>query len=141
MMKRIIRNVGLHLVSATLFVPISFAAASENAVQKGEYLVKHVAMCVQCHTPRDQQGELDQTQLLQGAPIPMGSPFAAQTWAFKAPKLTGLPGGYSQEDLIQLLQTGRTPRGNFPQPPMPPFRMTQEDAAAVAAYLASLPND
>jgi mono/diheme cytochrome c family protein len=141
MPKCIVKKMGWSLISTALLVPISLAAASDNAVQQGEYLVKHVAMCVQCHTPRDQRGELDQTQLLQGAPVPMGSPFASQAWAFKAPKLAGLPGGYSADDLVRLLQTGRTPRGNFPQPPMPPFRMTQEDAAAVAAYLLSLRNE
>jgi len=105
---------------------------------RGKYLVMHVAMCVQCHTPRDQQGELDQSRLLQGAPMPLESPFPLQTWAFEAPKIAGLPGGWTEEDLIQLLQTGRGPRGMTPRLPMPPFRMTQEDAAAVAAYLKSL---
>jgi len=141
MLKHIVSKVGWSLVATAFLVPISFAAASDNDVQRGEYLVKHVAMCVQCHTPRDQRGELDQTQLLQGASVPIGSPFPSQTWAFKAPKLAGLPAGYSADDLMQLLQTGRTPRGNFPQPPMPRFRMTQEDATAVAAYLLSLRNE
>lgn len=141
MLKRVGRNVGWNLVSSVLLVPVSLVAASDNAIQKGEYLVNHVAMCVQCHTPRNQRGELDRTRLLQGAPVPMGSPFPSQTWAFKAPKLAGLPSGYSEGDLIQLLQTGRTPRGDFPLPPMPPFRMTQEDAAAIAAYLLSLQSE
>ena len=30
-------------------------------------------------------------------------------------------------------------KGYVPRPPMPPLRMTQEDAAAVVAYLKSLP--
>jgi hypothetical protein len=43
------------------------------------------------------------------------------------------------EDAERLLQTGKSARGYVPRPPMPPFRMTQEDAAAVVAYLKSLP--
>jgi mono/diheme cytochrome c family protein len=43
------------------------------------------------------------------------------------------------EDAERLLQTGKSTRGYVPRPPMPPFRMTQEDAAAVVAYLKSLP--
>jgi mono/diheme cytochrome c family protein len=107
-------------------------------LQRGQYLVEHVAMCVQCHTPRTAQGELDRTQLLQGAPIPVPAPFPMSLWAFEAPKIAGLP-GWMAEDAVRLLQTGRSARGYVPRPPMPPFRMTQEDAAAVVAYLKSLP--
>jgi mono/diheme cytochrome c family protein len=107
-------------------------------LQRGQYLVEHVAMCVQCHTPRTAQGELDRTRLLQGAPIPVPAPFPMSHWAFEAPKIAGLP-GWMAEDAVRLLQTGRSARGYVPRPPMPPFRMTQEDAAAVVAYLKSLP--
>lgn len=107
-------------------------------LQRGQYLVEHVAMCVQCHTPRNAQGELDRTRLLQGAPIPVPAPFPMSQWAFEAPKIAGLP-GWMTEDAERLLQTGKSARGYVPRPPMPPFRMTQEDAAAVVAYLKSLP--
>ena len=70
--------------------------------------------------------------------MPVESPFSYETWAFKAPSLAGLPGGWTAEDVIRLLQTGKGPGGERPRPPMPPFRMTREDAAAVAAYLQSL---
>lgn len=125
-------------VFAVLVPAASVSTAQDHPLARGKYLVMHVAMCVQCHTPRNEQGELDQSRLLQGAPIPLNSPFPSQTWAFEAPKIAGLPGGWSEADLIQLLQTGRSPRGTPPRPPMPPFRMIQEDAAAVAAYLKSL---
>ncbi len=107
-------------------------------LQRGQYLVEHVAMCVQCHTPRNAQGELDRTRLLQGAPILVPAPFPMSQWAFEAPKIAGLP-GWMTEDAERLLQTGKSARGYVPRPPMPPFRMTQEDAAAVVAYLKSLP--
>jgi len=125
-------------VVLAVIAPAASISAQDHQIARGEYLVMHVAMCVQCHTPRNEQGELDQSQLLQGATIPLKSPFPSQTWAFEAPKIAGLPGGWSEADLIQLLQTGRSPRGTPPRQPMPPFRMTQEDAAAVAAYLKSL---
>ena len=95
-------------------------------------------MCVQCHTPRNAQGELDRTRLLQGASIPVSAPFSRSQWAFAAPKIAGLP-GWLAEDAMRLLQTGTSARGYTPRPPMPPFRMTQADAAAVVAYLKSLP--
>jgi mono/diheme cytochrome c family protein len=95
-------------------------------------------MCIQCHTPRSREGALDEEQLLKGAPIPLDSPFDGQRWAFQAPRLAGLPGGWSEEQLIRFLQTGETISGRAPLPPMPPFRMNDRDAAAVAAYLKSL---
>ena len=117
---------------------LSAPMAEDKRIERGQYLVMHVAMCVQCHTPRTEQCELDQSQLLQGAPMPIESPFPTQTWAFEAPKIAGLPGGWTAEELIQLLQTGKSPRGQSPRPPMPPFRMHKEDAEAIALYLKSL---
>ena len=115
----------------------SLPTAAIAQQQRGQYLVEHVAMCVQCHTPRNAQGELDRTRLFQGAAIPIPTPFPPQPWAFAAPKIAGLP-GWTVDDAMQLLQTGTGARGYAPRPPMPPFRMTQEDAAAVVAYLKSL---
>jgi mono/diheme cytochrome c family protein len=128
--------------SSIALVVIVFVAsapkAQDNQIDRGKYLVMHVAMCVQCHTPRNAQGVLDEARLLQGAPVPVQSPFPSQPWAFEAPKIAGLPGGWTEADLIQLLQTGKGPRGRSPQPPMPPFRLSQADATAIAAYLKSL---
>jgi mono/diheme cytochrome c family protein len=95
-------------------------------------------MCIYCHTPKDEEGQLDDQQLLQGAPMPVESPFPRVKWAFQAPKIAALPGGWTEDDTARFLQTGVTPTGRTPQPPMPPFRMNDEDARAVAAYLASL---
>jgi mono/diheme cytochrome c family protein len=113
------------------------APTTAEQIQRGKYLVLHVAMCVQCHTPRDQQGRLDETRLLRGAPMPVLSPFPSFAWAFRAPALAGLP-GLPAKDAISFLQTGKRPDGSSPNPPMPPFRFTQEDATAVVAYLESL---
>lgn len=112
--------------------------AGGERIRRGEYLVTSVAMCEQCHTPRNEQGELLRLQLLQGAQIPVRSPWTAQQWAFRAPSLAGLPGGWSEADVVKLLMTGKDPNDRSPNPPMPPFRMNREDATAVAAYLKSL---
>jgi mono/diheme cytochrome c family protein len=114
------------------------ASSAQASVERGMYIVHHVAMCIYCHTPKDAEGQLDNQQLLQGAPMPVESPFPRVKWAFQAPKIAGLPGGWTEKDLVRFLQTGSTPTGRTPQPPMPPFRMNEEDARAVAAYLRSL---
>jgi mono/diheme cytochrome c family protein len=110
----------------------------QPSIERGTYIVHHVAMCIYCHTPKDAEGRLDEQQLLHGAPMPLESPFPRVKWAFQAPKIAGLPGGWTEEDTARFLQTGVTPTGRTPQPPMPPFRMNEEDAQAVAAYLNSL---
>ncbi len=115
----------------------SLAAAPEGDVARGAYLVTHVAMCVQCHSPRDANGALDGTRLLKGAPMPVRSPFPGQVWAFAAPVIAGLP-GWSDADAMSLLTTGRRLNGYVPKPPMPPFRLTRPDTEAVIAYLRSI---
>jgi len=112
-------------------------AAQQAAVERGRYLTNDVAMCVQCHTPRLADGSLDDTRLFAGAPVPVESPFPGQPWAFQAPRIRGA-GHLSDADLMSLLTTGRRTSGYTPLPPMPPFRFTEEDAAAVIAYLRSL---
>ena len=115
----------------------SLTTASEEQVARGGYLVNSVAMCVQCHTPRNGEGDLDREHLLKGAPIPVRSPFPNQAWAFAAPAIAGMP-GWATEDAVTLLTTGRRLNGYVPKRPMPPFRLTREDAEAIIAYLRSL---
>ena len=114
-------------------------SAQQGDTERGRYIVHHVAMCIYCHTPRDDRGTPDEHQLLHGAPMPVESPFPGQKWAFMAPKIAGLPGGWSEKEMTRFLQTGDTPTGHKPLPPMPPFRFHEDDARAVAAYLKSLP--
>ena len=115
-------------------VAASFSLAQTGSTQaagieRGRYLVHEVAMCVQCHTPRDQQGRLIMERQLEGAPIPVASPYPGMAWAFESAPLAGLP-GFTQQDLITLLTTGARPDGRVPRPPMPPFRLSRSDAAA-----------
>jgi mono/diheme cytochrome c family protein len=114
------------------------STAQQGIAERGQYIVHHVAMCIYCHTPRSEDGVPDEQRLLQGASMPIASPFPRQQWAFQAPKIAGLPGGWTEADMVKFLQTGTSPTGRQPQPPMPPFRFNEEDARAVAAYLKSI---
>lgn len=113
------------------------AGRIEDGISRGRYLVERVAMCVQCHTPRSQTGELLESRYLQGAPVPVTAPNFRIDWAYKAPAIAGLP-GYTKQDGIKLLMEGVTPDGRIPNAPMPKFRLTRGDAEAVVAYLKSL---
>jgi mono/diheme cytochrome c family protein len=106
--------------------------------EHGRYLVHHVAMCAECHSPRDESGEIIPGQEFTGAPIPV-RPDGRSDWALRAPRNRGLP-GYTPDLAIRLLTQGGVDRdGRQLRPPMPHFRMTVQDAADVVAYLKSLP--
>jgi mono/diheme cytochrome c family protein len=110
----------------------------EDGISRGKYLVERVAMCIQCHTPRNQTGELLETRYLQGGPVPVSAPPNFRIdWAYKAPAIAGLP-GYTIQDGIKLLTEGITPNGRVPKAPMPKFRLTRADAEAIVTYLKSL---
>ena len=106
--------------------------------EHGHYLVHHVAMCVECHSPRDESGQIIPGQEFTGAPIPV-RPTGPSDWALRAPRNRGLP-GYTPELAVRLLTEGGVDRdGRQLRPPMPHFRMTVQDAADVVAYLKALP--
>ena len=110
----------------------------KDLVGLGKYIVDHVAMCVECHTPRDETGRLIREQYLNGAPVPVnGPPYPVMKWAVKAPAIAGLI-GYTKEEGVRLFTQGITRDGRVPDPPMPPFRLSTQDAEAVVAYLKSL---
>src|SRR5687768_12765128 len=67
--------------------PSDNPAQAESPVDRGKYLVHHVAMCVMCHTPKTNEGKLITAQLLRGAPMPVESPYPRQPWAFRAPAI------------------------------------------------------
>lgn len=95
-------------------------------------------MCVQCHTPRAQNGQLLLSRYLLGAAVPVVPPANFQVaWAYKAPAIAGLP-CYTREDGVRLLMEGITPDHRTPKAPMPKFRLTRADAEAVVDYLKSL---
>lgn len=106
-------------------------------VARGEYLANRVAMCVQCHSPREANGAIRLSEKFRGGAIPFKSPWPDSEWAYQAPSLAGLP-GFTDEQIVALLSQGRATGRPTPRSPMPAFRMSPEDAAAIAAYLRSL---
>lgn len=150
-MKRVL--ISSFLLSLTLVAPAAFAqnaeetatesaeaaATSDSLVERGRYLTEGVGMCAQCHSGRSASGVVKQSDWLHGAPVPVSMPTAwAKPWAFRAPRIAGLP-QHTDEEFVTLMTTGVNRDGRELMLPMPPFRMTEEDATAIAAYLRSLP--
>ena len=48
----------------------SRTSAGGGNAEHGRYIVEHVAMCVECHSPRDDMGEIRADSRYMGAPIP-----------------------------------------------------------------------
>lgn len=136
----------LVLALAVVMLQRDSAVSAQNAstpdsdqIQRGEYLTHSVAMCVVCHSPKDEHGQPLLSQQFEGGVIPAQPTYPKMAkWASHAPALGPLVGG-TGDDVITLLKTGIVPRtGKPPRGPMPPFRLSDEDARAVVAYLKSL---
>lgn len=104
---------------------------------RGDYLVNGVVLCGDCHTPMGPEGP-DQTRRLQGGPN-MTVPTVPMPWGDVVPSIAGIPEHFTEEQFISFLQTGVRPDGSHPRPPMPGYRLNEEDARAVAAYIKTLP--
>lgn len=111
----------------------------EALVARGQYLVNNIGGCHDCHTPMTPQGP-DMEHALQGATL-LFAPTIQIPWAPVAPAIAGVPAGYTEEQFVTFLQTGVRPDGSHPLPPMPAFRLNEEDARAMAAYIATLPRE
>lgn len=114
-------------------------ATQPGAIERGKYLVENVAMCEECHTPRDANGNLDESRRLQGAAIWIVPVHPTTNWANRAPALAGFQ-GFTEEQGEAILEQGVGPNGLPIQPPMHIYHMNHADAQAVIAYLRSLPS-
>jgi mono/diheme cytochrome c family protein len=112
-------------------------AAESSQIEHGRYLVERVGMCGDCHSPRNDKGEFDRTQWLQGELISF-KPDHPMPFAAIAPPIAGLPGYATDTAALKFLETGTNSAGKLAMAPMPQFRFNHEDALAVVAYLRSL---
>jgi mono/diheme cytochrome c family protein len=114
------------------------AAADKGEVERGRYLVEEVAKCPECHTPRNERGELKADAWLRGAPIWIRPVAPIANWADHAPSLAGFP-SFTEEQGERILEKGTGPEGEGLRPPMHIYHMNHADAKAIIAYLKSLP--
>ncbi|MEM6792937.1 MAG: hypothetical protein AAF725_03090 [Acidobacteriota bacterium] len=115
------------------------ATDAKEQIERGRYLVVNAVVCGGCHTQRTAEGDLVKRQTLHGAPVPVSKPEAwSDPFAYWAPRIAGLP-QHTDEEFVRLMTTGVNRDGRYLMLPMPQFRMSEEDAMAIAAYLRSLP--
>lgn len=113
----------------------SSTAGLGGDAEHGRYIVERVAMCIECHSGRDAQGNIIEALRFMGGPMPVSRASWAGDWPNAIPRIAGLP-GYTDALAIRLLTQGAIKRdGTQLRAPMPRFRMTPQDAADVVAYL------
>ncbi|MGA9508677.1 MAG: cytochrome c [Candidatus Sulfotelmatobacter sp.] len=116
---------------------VSQNSSTQGSEARGQYIVEDLSRCGQCHTPRLGDGSPDRSRWLQGAPVWLKSAEPVEDWPLQAPRIAGaLPG--TDAEMFTLLTTGIWRTGTYLRPPMPQFRMNQQDAESVIAYLKSV---
>jgi mono/diheme cytochrome c family protein len=118
--------------------PQSATPADRGDVERGKYLVENVAMCGECHTPRNSRGDLKYDAWLQGASTWIRPVAPIQNWADAAPPLAGMP-SLTDDQFYTILEKGMGPEGEVLRPPMHIYHMHHEDAKAIVAYLKTVP--
>ncbi len=124
---------------AALVSPVS---ADDAQIARGRYLVT-LAGCSDCHTPGALIGSPDMKRYLAGSDVGFSIPalgvFVGQN--LTPDKDTGL-GSWTSDQIVAAIRTGKRPNGSELSSVMPYeafSHLTDEDAQAIAAFLASIP--
>ena len=131
------RNIGIWKLLFMDGKPFMADTARSAQWNRGAYLVNGLGHCAECHSPRNFLGGIITAQRFAGGPNPEG-----EGWV---PNITqkGL-GDWSEKDIAYFLQTGEMPEGDSAGGSMARVikntsQLSQEDRAAMAEYLKSLP--
>jgi mono/diheme cytochrome c family protein len=137
----------LRAVAASMVLSLSMASSgaakpkgggkSQSQISRGEYLVKAIGQCGDCHTPFNPMGGYMMDKWLQGKKLEFGPLFPIPNWAASSPNIAGLA-GWDKDKAVEFFMTGLAPNGQPARPPMPAYKMNRADAEAVVAYLQSL---
>lgn len=129
-------------LSCTSSPPATPAAmTAEEKIARGKMLV-HATGCVDCHTPGSFYGAPDTTRMLSGSDIGWQGPWGTTYARNLTPDMEHGIGSWTEEQIVTAFTEGRRPDGSPVLPPMPwtSFaHLPDEDAAAIAAYLKSIP--
>jgi mono/diheme cytochrome c family protein len=120
--------------------------APTSGLARGRYLAEHVALCGDCHTPRNFIGAPNRSLYFAGIDEKNG-PFGQAVPNITPDKETGI-GDWQREDIAELLLTGTKPDLDNVQglmyeviqgTPHGYKDMRRDDALAIAEYVKSIP--
>lgn len=118
-------------------------SAPTSGIARGEYLVRAVSHCGECHTPRTVTMATDNSRFLAGNPK---GPEDSEVPNITPDKSTGLT--WSEEEIAEYLGTGNKPDGDVAGGLMAEViqgtragykDLTRDDRLAIAGYLKSIP--
>jgi mono/diheme cytochrome c family protein len=110
-------------------------------IARGDYLTT-VMGCGHCHTPGGAYGSPDQTRRYAGQEVGWYGTWGVTYGRNLTPDAETGIGKWTEADIVKVFQTGTRPDSTAVLHPMPwPWlaSLTKEDAAAIAAFLKSLP--
>jgi len=119
------------------------ATATTTGTARGEYLVRTVGHCGECHTPRTMTQAVDNARFLAGNPK---GPEDSSVPNITPDKATGLT--WSEDQIADYLETGNKPDGDVAGGLMGEViqgtsaglkDLTKADRLAIARYLKSIP--
>jgi mono/diheme cytochrome c family protein len=122
------------------------AQAPKSGIERGRYLSDHVALCGDCHTPRNFLGVPNHSLYMAGANEKIG-PLGEAVPNITPDKETGI-GDWKREEIAELLISGIKPDLDNVQGLMEEViqgtphgykDMTKQDALVIADYLKSIP--
>jgi mono/diheme cytochrome c family protein len=137
----------MSLVSKSIVLAALFACAGAASAQKstlvarGKYLAEGVVACGNCHTPRDDKGQLQRDKGLSGGLLLDIAPFKAYAANLTPDAETGI-GKWTDGQLAKAVREGIRPDKSLIGPPMPieHYRhLADDDLAAIIAYLRAQP--
>jgi len=129
------------ILAAALLAAAALPADAETPLERGTYLMQHVAVCGNCHTPMGPDGPLPGMELAGGMVIEFEGAFTAHVPNITPDPETGI-GAWTDAQIVRAIREGIRPDGTLIGPPMP-FELyrglSDGDVAALVAYLRSVP--
>ena len=119
------------------------ANAPQRGVERGRYLVEHVSLCGDCHTPRNSLGAPNRAFYLAGTKV---GPSGKEIPNITPDKVTGI-GDWRREEIADFLLTGTKPNSDdaldlmaevIEGTPLGFKNMKRDDTLAIADYLKAI---
>ncbi len=134
-------KLGAGVAAGAMSITLAYSQGVDPLVARGDYLVNGILACGNCHTPRGPDGMPVADQFLAGGfefnEMPAFHAYARNI----TPDIETGIGTWTDAEIARAIREGVTPEGEV-GPPMPVFffnRMSDDDVAAVVAYLRSIP--
>lgn len=115
-------------------------AADETLLERGTYLMKGIAACGNCHTPKNSDANEVEGMAYAGSFVIESPNFKAYAPNITMDIETGI-GGWTDEEIIRSIRDGIRPDGKLIGPPMPSpvyALMSDRDVKAIVAYLRTV---